>query len=93
MKTLCLCVFVFHLILKSDERLSGKRIRQQPNAQLLADFYGWVTRIRTGNDRTKTCSVTITPSPNHALCGGKGTKNLAFSQIFNNLSYFTVSRK
>ena len=22
----------------------------------------WTTRIRTGNDRTKTCSVTITPS-------------------------------
>ena len=29
-------------------------------------FFGWVTRIRTGNDRTKTCSVTITPSPNAA---------------------------
>ena len=25
-------------------------------------FYCWTTRIRTGNDRTKTCSVTITPS-------------------------------
>ena len=38
MKTLCLCVFVFHLILRRGERLPGKRIRQQPNAQLLADF-------------------------------------------------------
>ena len=27
--------------------------------------WSWTTRIRTGNDRTKTCSVTITPSSNN----------------------------
>ena len=29
-----------------------------------SDLRSWTTRIRTGNDRTKTCSVTITPSSN-----------------------------
>ena len=43
----------------------------------------WTTRIRTGNDRTKTCSVTITPSSNtFAVCGCKGMKKIAFCKIF-----------
>ena len=50
----------------------------------------WTTRIRTGNDRTKTCSVTITPSSR--LCGCKVSENLAYRQIFTYLSYFTMSK-
>ena len=30
----------------------------------MKDALGWDTRIRTRNDRTRICSVTITPYPN-----------------------------
>ena len=49
--------------------MEDKRQQKQPaKARKLWRAAGvkgcWVTRIRTGNDRTKTCSVTVTPSPN-----------------------------
>ena len=67
--------------------------------QWIAGFYsGWTTRIRTGNDRTKTCSVTITPSSNYVLeyasfCkfGCKDTKKMICHQIFSYLSYPSVT--
>ena len=46
---------------------------QQPS-----DYLCWGTRTRTKNDRTRICSVTITPYPNQnalffLLCGCKGS--------------------
>ena len=54
---------------------------------------GWTTRIRTGNDRTKTCSVTITPSSSilsqkqwlRQKIGCKGSVFLRHYQIFSPL--------
>ena len=43
-----------------------KRTAASSHEACSSSFYGWTTRIRTGNDRTKTCSVTITPSSNAA---------------------------
>lgn len=46
----------------------------------LFNIHGWTTRIRTGNDRTKTCSVTITPWSNMNICC-KGNGFPAISKI------------
>ena len=55
----------------------NKRNSLSVDFQLLSELSSWVTRIRTGNDRTKTCSVTITPSPN---CGCKGNNFNSFQR-------------
>ena len=46
---------------------------------------GWDTRTRTKNDRTRICSVTITPYPNTCFCTAK---LLLFSYLPNDLLTF-----
>ena len=50
----------------------------------------WGTRTRTKNDRTRICSVTITPYPNVLICGCKGT---AFFGMRKNFNYFFCFRR
>ena len=45
----------------------------------------WDTRTRTKNDRTRICSVTITPYPNACFCTAK---LLLFSYLPNDLLTF-----
>ena len=62
----------------------------------LSFFGGWTTRIRTGNDRTKTCSVTITPSSNQmnlVKFACKGTNTLVILQIFWFFFKFTLLKR
>lgn len=42
----------------------------------------WGTRTRTKNDRTRICSVTITPYPNGFICGCKGSAFFRKQQNF-----------
>ena len=39
-------------------------LKQKKHLSKKKDALGWDTRIRTRNDRTRICSVTITPYPN-----------------------------
>ena len=55
--------------------------------QAFSVFVCWGTRTRTKNDRTRICSVTITPYPNVLTterrvlnCGCKGAKVLLFPE-------------
>ena len=53
---------------------------------LLSDWLGWGTRTRTKNDRTRICSVTITPYPNLLLSLSRdnwlaGAKVLLFFEL------------
>ena len=43
----------------------GQRKSQPPYFQAIGILSCWGTRTRTKNDRTRICSVTITPYPNH----------------------------
>ena len=59
-------------ILKNNKKRVGWRTKKglaPTGKSFLHD--GWTTRIRTGNDRTKTCSVTITPSSNRSFVAAK----------------------
>lgn len=66
---------------------SKKAKRQVIEHQSLAFYLRWDTRTRTKNDRTRICSVTITPYPNvfttrlqpHCVC--KVTAFFRFSKI------------
>ena len=64
---------------------------------LLFDFqFRWDTRTRTKNDRTRICSVTITPYPNtFALfynCKCKGNNFFAKCKNYDCFFYFTPFR-
>ena len=48
----------------------------------LSDHFCWGTRTRTKNDRTRICSVTITPYPNESLqFSFAGAKVLLFLEL------------
>ena len=67
----------------------------------MLEWWSWDTRTRTRNDRTRICSVTITPYPNIIAissilflnCGCKGTTFFWITKIFRhfflkNLNFF-----
>ena len=77
-------------------------IQKSPSAdiQQLGDFVCWGTRTRTKNDRTRICSVTITPYPNtltasrtplFRFCGCKG--RMFFSNTQRKSHFFLKKRK
>ena len=48
---------------------TGKKKKKQKQKSVseknpMRFYFGWATKIRTWNDRTRICSVTITPQPN-----------------------------
>ena len=48
-----------------SRKLRDKYTKKIQQEALLLDFYGWATEIRTQNNRTKICCVTVTPWINH----------------------------
>ncbi len=84
--------FAIRKLLAGEKAFGWRKTQIQKKASLITErcpIGSWDTRIRTRNDRTRICSVTITPYPNIAImklrfhkCGCKGTSFFSNHQIF-----------
>ena len=72
----------------------GQPVDQQP----IALCNSWDTRIRTWNDRTRICSVTITPYPNsrhnpNLNCVCKVRRFFLMSQAYLDIFFYFTRKK